>query len=162
MTVEITVRRAVPEDYSLIGMLLGGLLDMHRCKRPDLFEESAARTGKYTEKEYLDLLNDGRAVIFTACRGEKAVGYLVCKIVTGCENPVLKNVKTLYLDDLCVAEDERRRGAGRALMSAAESYARENGFYNLTLNVWEFNENAREFYEHLGYNTQRREMEKIL
>ncbi len=158
----VTVRRAVPGDYRVIGRLLSELLEMHRAGRPDLFEDGAAAKSKYSEEEYLELLRDPKSVIFTACIGGETAGYLICKIIDKKENPVLKSVKTLYLDDLCVSGSERGKGAGRALMAAAEEYARKNGFHNITLNVWEFNENAKGFYAAMGYKTQRRELEKVL
>lgn len=156
------IRRAKIGDYDVIGRLLAGLLAQHAAGRPDLFEHSSGDERKYSEKEYSELLNDPNSAVFVAEADGETVGYLICKIITENKNPVLKNIKTLYLDDLCVAEDSRGKGAGKALMRAAEVYARENGFYNITLNVWEFNSSAREFYRHLGYETQRREMEKVL
>lgn len=158
----VTVRRAEPRDYETVGRLLGYILGLHREGRPDLFEDSAASSGKYSEEEFDGLLKDKNSVIFCAESGGEVVGYLICKIIIERKNPVLRNIKTLYLDDLCVDEGFRKKGAGRALMEAAESYARKNGFYNLTLNVWEFNEGAKEFYGKMGYTTQRRELEKVL
>jgi GNAT superfamily N-acetyltransferase len=43
------------------------------------------------------------------------------------------------------------RGAGAALMRAAEEWARRNGYPRLHLNVFEGNARARRFYERLGY-----------
>lgn len=159
---KIIIRRSVAEDYEVIGGLLVELLKQHQNGRPDLFEPQEDGSGKYSRKEFETELADGRTVAFSAVCGEKVVGYLICKIIEERANPVLKNVKTLYLDDLCVSPEFRGCGAGKALMNAAEAYARENGFYNITLNVWEFNGSAKGFYDRLGYTTQRREMEKVL
>lgn len=41
-------------------------------------------------------------------------------------------------------------------------FARKNGFYNVTLNVWADNKNALLFYEKLELKTQKICMEKIL
>jgi GNAT superfamily N-acetyltransferase len=57
-----------------------------------------------------------------------------------------------------VPEAWQGRGAGRALMNAAEAWAREHGAERLHLNVWEFNEGAIAFYERLGYVTFSRNM----
>ena len=146
----------------LVTRLLTELLDLHRSGRPDLFAESSVSKGKYTPEEYAELLCDPNAVIFIAEDGGEAAGYLICKTVTKRDSPILKDIRTLYLDDLCVDPSHRKRGLGRALMTAAEEYARAAGFHNITLNVWEFNESARSFYESLGYGVQRREMEKVL
>lgn len=156
------VRRAGPEDYELVGRLLEEILDLHRDGRPDLFKAKEDSKGKYSREEFEELVKDDKAVIFIAEDEGKPAGYLICKIIEKGGNPVLKDLRTLYLDDLCVDKNSRGKGLGRALMEAAEDYARANGFYNVTLNVWGFNAGARGFYERLGYGVQRCEMEKVV
>jgi ribosomal protein S18 acetylase RimI-like enzyme len=60
--------------------------------------------------------------------------------------------------------DETLRGqrVGRTLYEAALSLARENGCYNVTLNVWSCNPSALRFYERMGMVPQKIYMEKIL
>jgi ribosomal protein S18 acetylase RimI-like enzyme len=55
------------------------------------------------------------------------------------------------LDSIAVAQPWRRRGVGRALTLAAESWARSKNLGWLELGVYEFNQDARAFYEALGY-----------
>lgn len=155
---EITIRRAIKSDYEVIGRLLTGQLDMHRNGRPDIF---GGGSGKYTYDDFCELLEHPDSVIFTAMCGENIAGYLMCQLKRN-KSPILRDITSLYLDDLCVAAEFRGTGAGKALMKAAEEYAKSIGCHNVTLNVWEFNENAKEFYEHLGYGTQKRMMEKVL
>lgn len=52
---------------------------------------------------------------------------------------------------LMVAREYRRRGVGRALMLAAESWARSVGIRKLELHVFPHNEAAIRLYERLGY-----------
>ena len=42
------------------------------------------------------------------------------------------------------------------------AYAKEHGFYNVTLNVWADNIGAVKFYEKIGLKIQKIGMEKIL
>ena len=67
-----------------------------------------------------------------------------------------------YIDDLCVDESTRGRHIGKALFEHAKAYATENGFYNITLHVWECNPGARAFYEALGLTPQYTAMELLL
>lgn len=53
-----------------------------------------------------------------------------------------------------VARDRRRRGVGRALMEAAESWARESGVRKLELHVFPHNTAAIALYEGLGYRRE--------
>ena len=74
----------------------------------------------------------------------------------------MTDIKTLYIDDLCVDEKFRGKGVGKELYEAALSLAKEKGCYNLTLNVWSCNESAIHFYESMGLIPQKIGMEMIL
>lgn len=52
---------------------------------------------------------------------------------------------------LMVAQGHRRRGIGRALMEAGESWARAVGVRKIELHVFPHNEAALALYEQLGY-----------
>ena len=75
---------------------------------------------------------------------------------------VLTDIKTLYIDDICVDRDARGRHVGKTLYDAVIGYARSQNFYNVTLNVWSCNESALRFYEAMGLVPQKIGMEKIL
>ena len=72
------------------------------------------------------------------------------------------DIRTLYIDDLCVDEDLRGSGVGTALYNYVINFAREQGFYNVTLNVWSCNPSAQAFYEARGLTPYRIGMEQIL
>ena len=75
---------------------------------------------------------------------------------------MLTDIKTLYIDDLCVDEKMRGQHIGKELYNAALALAKESGCYNLTLNVWSCNASALRFYESCGLVPQKICMEKIL
>ena len=75
---------------------------------------------------------------------------------------MLTDIKTLYIDDLCVNENYRGKHIGKSIYEYVSDYAKKNGFYNITLNVWVGNDNAIKFYESLGMKPQKIGMEKIL
>ena len=89
------------------------------------------------------------------------LGYAVC-FLQETEGGSMAAHKTLYLDDLCVDETSRKQGVGHALFAAVEALAREQGCYDLTLNVWEGNDAARAFYDHLGMKPLKTYLEKVL
>jgi len=75
------------------------------------------------------------------------------------DNGVLSDRKVLYIDDLCVDENCRGQGIGKALYDYALALARETGCFNVELNVWAFNGSAVRFYEKCGMRPQRIIME---
>jgi ribosomal protein S18 acetylase RimI-like enzyme len=89
------------------------------------------------------------------------VGYCFCvRQVQSAAS--MQKISTLYIDDLCVDAAMRGRGIGKVLYDYAVEYARENGYYNLTLNVWACNPSAMRFYEKCGLTVQKVGMELVL
>ena len=74
----------------------------------------------------------------------------------------MTDIKTLYIDDLCVDESSRGLHIGQQLYAYVIDYARAAGYYNVTLNVWADNKPALHFYEKIGLRIQKIGMEKIL
>ena len=113
--------------------------------------------------ELLELLSDERYYILV-CAGEcdEVLGYCFCIYQQHVDNSILTDIKTLYIDDLCVDEAQRGRHIGKELYEAAVAHARESGCYNLTLNVWSCNASATRFYESCGLKPQKIGMELIL
>ena len=90
------------------------------------------------------------------------MGYAFCVHQQYIDNNNMTDIKTLYIDDLCVDETARNAHVGRQLYEYVLNFAREQGYYNVTLNVWADNGNAVKFYEKLGLKIQKIGMEKIL
>ncbi|MBC7790294.1 MAG: GNAT family N-acetyltransferase [Anaerolineae bacterium] len=67
-----------------------------------------------------------------------------------------------HVSDLVVASTAEHRGVGRALMTAAEDWARGLGFRLLTLNVFDGNHGARKLYDRLGYQPDTLKMVKVI
>ena len=74
----------------------------------------------------------------------------------------MTDVKTLYIDDLCVEENLRGEHIGKQLYDFVISYAKQNGYYNVTLKVWADNTAAVKFYEKIGMRIQKIGMATIL
>lgn len=89
-------------------------------------------------------------------------GYAFCVFQEHKGDNVLTDIKTLYIDDLCVDENCIGQHIGSVLYEAVKKFAKEQGCYNVTLNVWECNPSARKFYEKAGLKPYKTGMEVIL
>ncbi|MBO5352953.1 MAG: GNAT family N-acetyltransferase [Lachnospiraceae bacterium] len=156
----MNIRRAEEKDMPGINCLLRQVLMVHHNGRPDLFKANAK---KYTDEELLELIKEDTKPIFVCVdETETVLGYAFCVWQQHLNNEILTDIKTLYIDDLCVDEARRGQHIGKSLYEYVLTYAREQGFYNVTLNVWSLNESAMKFYEACGLVPQKVGMEKIL
>ncbi|MDE7030892.1 MAG: GNAT family N-acetyltransferase [Lachnospiraceae bacterium] len=154
------IRRALEKDMEGINRLLCQVLRVHHEGRPDLFQ---ADTKKYTDDELRTLIRDDTRPIFVGVDGEERVlGYAFCVFEQHVGDNILTDIRTLYIDDLCVDEQVRGQHIGKSLYGHVLQFAKEQGCYNVTLNVWACNEGARQFYERCGLVPQKIGMEKIL
>ena len=152
------IRKAHTNDIPRIIELLHQVNMVHHVKRPDLFKPY---TTKYNEQELEALLNVSNKPIFVYDDGDVR-GYAFCQITEVKNDQLLQDIKTLYIDDICVDETERGKHIGKALYEYVYDYAQSIGCYNITLNVWEGNEPAICFYRNMGMQVQKTTMEVIL
>lgn len=155
------IRRAQERDMEGINRLLRQVLTVHHNGRPDLFKENAK---KYTDQELTELIRDDGRPIFVGVEEEtqQVLGYAFCVFQQHIGDNILTDIRTLYIDDLCVEEKCRGQHIGRQIYEYVLEYAREQGCYNVTLNVWCCNPTAQHFYEKCGLVPQKIGMEKIL
>lgn len=153
------VRFAKEKDIPKILDLLSQVDFVHHNGRPDIFKIGT----KYSIEELKVLLKDeNRPILVSVDEEDLVLGYCFCIFQQYLNNSVLTDIKTLYIDDLCVDETLRGKGVGKELYEAAVKFAKDNGCYNLTLNVWSCNPSAMRFYESQGLKPQKVGMEFIL
>lgn len=156
----MVIRRAKTTDMPGINQLLEQVLMVHHNGRPDLFKYGAK---KYTDEELVEIIRDDSKPIFVAVdESDKVLGYAFCVFQQHINNNILTDVKTLYIDDLCVEEALRGQHIGKQLYEYVLTFAKDQGCYNVTLNVWACNESAMRFYEKCGLVPQKIGMERIL
>ena len=153
------IRQAVNKDIPKIMDLLMQVCLVHHNGRPDIFKVGI----KYSEDELKILIKDKtRPILVSTDEKDEVVGYCFCAYQQHIDNSILTDIKTLYIDDLCVDERVRGKHIGKELYEAALKLARDSGCYNLTLNVWSCNPSALRFYEKMGLLPQKVGMEIIL
>ena len=143
-------------DIPGIMRLLRQIADLHHKGRPDLFKNEGE---KYTPAQVEEFLLDESRPIFVAVDNQnKVIGYCFC-IIRSDNHPVVYDHITLHIDDFCVDEACRGKGIGKRLFDRVKQHAKEQGAYNIDLNVWDFNEDAVHFYKSLGFDIQKFVME---
>jgi len=153
------IRRAIDKDIPKIIDLLKQVCLVHHKGRPDIFKVGT----KYSAEQIKAIIKDEtRPILVSVDQNDTVQGYCFCVYKRQVNDSVLTDIKTLYIDDLCVDETLRGRRIGKELYEAAVELAKNTGCYNLTLNVWSCNRSAFKFYEALGLSPQKATMEQIL
>ena len=152
------IRKANKNDILRIIELLHQVNMVHHVLRPDLFKP---HTTKYNEQELGSMLNNSNKPIFVY-DDDGVSGYAFCQVSEIKDHLLLEDIKTLYIDDICVDERARGKHVGMALYEHVREYAKSIGCNNITLNVWEGNAPALNFYKNMGMKVQKTTMEIIL
>ena len=153
------IRRSEKKDIPIILELLEQVNKIHYEKRPDIFKLAT----KYTGISLQNIIKDDDTPVFVSVNeNDKVEGYVFCIVKQKLNDNLFTDVKTLYIDDLCVDENIRGKHIGTDLYNFVVDYAKSIGCYNITLNVWSCNKLALGFYEKLGLIPQKICMEKIL
>ena len=155
----MTVRRAEEKDIPVLKTLLMEVLNIHAQGRPDIF---VPNTTKYTDEELVKMISDPRTPIFVYDEDGTVLGYAFCIYKERAHSNNMTDIRTLFIDDLCVDATARGKHVGESLYHYVKDYARANGFYHVTLNVWSFNEKAIGFYEAMGLKPMEYVMEEVL
>ena len=155
----MVIRKTTNDDIDDIVKLLHLVLKVHHKIRKDLFKEDGS---KFSHKEIEDIIKDDNTPVFVCEENNKVIGYLFAKIIITKDNPITPDIKRFHIEDLCVDEMNQNKHVGTKLMEYAFEYAKKIGCYNVTLDVWEGNDRAIEFYKKQGLKTYKYRMEKIL
>ncbi len=153
------IRRAELKDIPRILDLLVQVDMVHHRGRPDIFKGPAT---KYNKDELESIIADDTTPVFVYEEKGTVFGHAFCVHKRVVDDSVLTDIKTLYIDDICIDESKRGSHIGKALYEHILEYAKNEDFYNITLNVWSCNPGAMAFYEKMGLVPQKICMEKVL
>ena len=153
------VRKAEMKDIPAINNLLRQVLDVHHGGRPDIFKSGVK---KYTDEQLKEILSAEGTIVFLAEEDGVVCGEVFCTLRRVKDDNVLKDCNTLFIEDVCVDKASRGKKVGTILFDYVKQYAKGIGCYNLSLNVWSFNEGAAKFYEKVGFKPQKTVLEHLL
>ena len=152
------IDRASEKDIDEILVLLNEVLEIHHNIRPDIFMEGKT---KYTKEMLMEMIKDDNNPIYVA-KEDEVLGYAFCKLQEVPFSTTMMPFKSLFIDDLCVDKNIRSKGVGKALFEYVKNEAKRLGCYEVTLNVWEGNDLAINFYKKMNMKIKEYQMEYIL
>ncbi|MCF0116019.1 MAG: GNAT family N-acetyltransferase [Erysipelotrichaceae bacterium] len=155
------IRFAQVSDMNRIDELLMQVNHVHAVGRPDMFIDGKR---KYTMEQLQELIEHREKTPILVYVNEEGIieGYMFGKFEQPVDSNILVPNKSLYIDDLCVDEKCRGKHVGKQLLEYTKKFAKEEGCYSVTLNVYNFNEPAMKFYLKNGLVPLKTGMETIL
>jgi GNAT superfamily N-acetyltransferase len=145
---DATIRTARLDDYEQVCRLTDLLDVVHRDGAPWMFR--APDVPPRSDAYFAELLSRDDSAVFVADAGQ-IVGVAFGLLRAAPDLPIFHQQRWGVLDGLVVEPAWRRRGIGKLLTYAVEKWATDLGVPWVELNVYQFNVEARQFYEALGY-----------
>lgn len=150
----IIIRTASITDIEKILFLEDQVFEIHLNARPDWFDK------KPINYDYLkNIIEENTKKIFIAEENCEIIGFCIVCICEINNHPIFHDMTNIEIEDLCVDENHRKNGVGKRLFEEVIIFARNINAQFIELIVWEFNQNARKFYENMGMKVRINRME---
>lgn len=147
------LRAATATDYHGICALLSEDLNHHVGLLPDRYQPVDL---VITPEWLADILANPRMMLIVAETNGELVGLILLEDRVSPDDPIYVPRHWVFVDEIVVTARFRRQGLGHRLLKKAQAWAIEQGATEILLDVWEANEGAIGFYEHLGFEVLRR------
>ena len=154
----MNIIKASEKHLLMIEKLLYQVHKIHSDNRSDLF---VSNERKYNIDELKEIIKNDDSPIYVYILNEEVVGYVFINYLYTSSHS-LKKIKTMYIDDFCVEKNYKRQGIGKKLFAFIEDLAKKENCYNITLNVYAFNDDAKAFYKRLKMKEMKTYMEKVI
>ena len=153
---EIIVRSARRDELERVNELRRMVNDVHVSGRPDIFRPGfGPEMRDYVYKQF----DSDEYDILVAVTDGVICGYAVTAVGHKPLSPYNNERYFYHVEEFGVDADYRRMGVATALVDYIKRDAKAKGLSRVELDVWEFNEGARAFYEAAGFKVYRRFLE---
>lgn len=148
---ELIIENANMDDVPALVQLLNVLFSIEQDFHPDEQRQSDGLR--------LILQNPNHAVIKVARdKEENVIGMVSAQLVISSA----QGSYSAWIEDMVISEDYRAQGVGRQLLSAVLQWAKEKGATRAQLLVDLDNEPALGYYNHLGWESSRMGMRRLM
>jgi ribosomal protein S18 acetylase RimI-like enzyme len=152
----INIRHAKLEDAALIARLNAEVQAIHALGLPTFFREPALDDALV--QEFATNLQKPNCFFLIALLDGKPSGYIFAEFQYRLDSPRSFGHAMLYVHHISVNSESRRKGVGHALLDEARKHGQAHGIKRMALDVWRFNENARQFFSRYGLEVYNEKM----
>jgi ribosomal protein S18 acetylase RimI-like enzyme len=153
------IRKATSSDFADIQALYKQIDEQHHNALPNLFKSSndVERPLSYFE----NILDNENSLFLVAVIKEKIIGFIQNEI-SETDHPLIKSYRYGHISDLVIDSELKRKGIGKLLLKESHKWFQEKEITEVNLTVFDFNEEAIEFYRNLGYVNKHHTMTTLL
>ncbi|MGF9967124.1 N-acetyltransferase family protein [Bacillus rhizoplanae] len=132
------------KNFELVAKLNEYVHDLHANLYPEYFKEYNFRESKI----FFQGIIDNEDFIFLVLEDdEQSLGYAWIELRNYPDNAFKKAYKSVYVHQISIAENQRKKGYGSKLMDEITDIAKANDINKIELDYWLNNEIAKNFYK---------------
>ena len=156
MVHHLILRNAGIDAFDQIHRIVMQVHNLHLKNRRDIYKD----VNPLTIDEFQEDITSDNKLSLVAESNENVVGicFSTIKIIT--DNRILNDKKIVYIENICVDVNERKKGIGKMLYNETIKIAKNIKANSIELMVWKFNEEAINFYKNLGMEIKNIRFEK--
>ena len=143
------------KDFELLARLNHHVQDLHAKRNPEYFKPYQHREVRDT---FRYLVRQNEFVFLLLEDHDEPIGYAWLELRTYPENPFMKSYRSVYVHQIGLTEDQKKKGYGTALMEEVYNVAKEHGIELVELEYWSGNKEAQQFYRKLNFERSREVM----
>ena len=152
---DIQIRTAKVEDYSVVEAIMKQVHKLHVDWRPDV----------YKQQETILPLDEFKQAIkeqaFFVAEGEGKVVGILGLMYRHVETPVHVTKDIIFIDSMAVDEPYRKKGVGHAFFDFLKELKKEKGYDAIELQVNARNKGAYDMYRNYGFTEKSINMELL-
>ncbi|OHD16098.1 MAG: hypothetical protein A2086_06355 [Spirochaetes bacterium GWD1_27_9] len=136
------------KNIEIIAQLQNEIQNLHNKCYPDLFKPYDYNL---IYDLYKNIINCETIHCFIAYDLSTPVGFAIIAEQIIKDHPLFYDHKEIFIDTIVVLNEYQSKGIGKKLMEEIKTLSCELKYNKITLNVWNKNYNAIEFYKKMGF-----------
>lgn len=148
----------IENDPEKIAKLNRTVHQKHAIPHSEIFKQYHY---KFFLKWFQELFKNKNVYCAVVKDGEQYIGYaLIMHKKSPVDSPFLKrNNHWFHIDQMSIEAPYQNKGIGVQLFNFIKQFAKEKGVTRIQLDVWSDNDQAKRFYEKIGFKTVREILE---
>lgn len=149
---QVIVRRSRYSDYDDFMPIINKAHNDRFLKRRDLFQKNSV----FTSTEFYNFCEQfSGKLIFIYILSEKIIGYIQLELGDYSSRSLYNSNSLIKISNVYVLEEYRRRGVATRLYQEVVAYAKKLKTNRIEFEVWDFDEDTKNFISSLHMNVQR-------